>query len=146
MQLARMTKGARKTLTVESVCKGRKKRKGAPGNKWGGGGGEGSVTCTKAQGKSKWYKERGNLKTMKSGTNAAGTEETRSYDEKRRKTPLLLKASVQMMKSAGKHHCYWRQAFKWWKAREKITVIIEEKRSSDEKREKSEKDSARKST
>jgi len=43
---------------------------------------------------------------MKSGANAAGTEETRSYDEKRGKTPLLLKRSVQMMKSAGKQHCY----------------------------------------
>ena len=38
--------------------------------------------------------------------NAAGTEEKRSDDEKRGKTPLLLKRSVQMMKSAEKHHSY----------------------------------------
>ena len=36
------------------------------------------------------------------------------------------------MKSAGKHHCYWREAFKWWKAVEN-TSVIEEKRSDDEK-------------
>jgi len=45
-----MTKGARKTYTVGSLCKGRKKRKGVHGNKWGKGGG-GSVTCTKVEGK-----------------------------------------------------------------------------------------------
>ena len=71
-----------------------------------GGEGEGSVTCTKAQEKCKRYKERENLQAMKSGANAAAMEETRSDDEKRGKTPLLLKRSVQMMKSAGKHLCY----------------------------------------
>ena len=59
---------------------------------------------------------------MKSGANAAGMEETRSDDEKRGKTPLLLKRSVQtikalenttllkrsvqMTKSAVKHYSY----------------------------------------
>ena len=68
--------------------------------------GEGRVTCTKAQGKSKLYKERENLQTMKSGANAAGMKEKRSDDEKRGKTPLLLKRSVRMAKSAGKDHSY----------------------------------------
>ena len=63
--------------------------------------GEGSVTCTKAQGKCEWYKEWKNLQTMKSGANAAAMEEKRSYDEKRGKTPLLLLLRhAQMMKSA----------------------------------------------
>ena len=169
---------AQEKLKLWEVCakdeKNGKAYLGTNGEKEGG-----SVTCTKAQGKCKWYKERKNLQAMKTGTNASGMEETRSYDEKRGKTPLLLKRSVQMMKSggkhlchwretfrwrkggktplllkrsvqmmksAGKHHCYWRQPFKWWKAREKTTVSIEEKRSSDEKRGKSVKDSARKST
>ena len=39
-------------------------------------------------------------------------EEKRSDDEKRGKTPLLLKRNVQMTKSAVKHHSYRREAFK----------------------------------
>ena len=84
-----------------------------------------------------WWKTRENTTVI--------IVETRSNDEKRWKTPrLLLKRSVRVMKSAGKHHCYCWDALKWWKALENTTVIIEEKRSSDEKRGKSEKDSARK--
>ena len=97
-----------KLKTVGSVCKGRKKNGKAYLGTNGEKEGEGSVTCTKAQGKCEWYKEWKNLQTMKSGANAAAMEEKRSYDEKRGKTPLLLLLRhAQMIKSAGKHHGYY---------------------------------------
>ena len=46
---------------------------------------------------------------MKSAANAADVEEKRSDDEKRGKTPLLLKRSVHMTKSAVKHR---KEAYK----------------------------------
>ena len=111
---------AQEKLKLWEVCaKDEKNGKAYLGTN-GGEEGEGSVTCTKAQGKSKWYKERENLQTMKSGANAATMEEKRSDDEKRGKTRLLLKISVRV---------------EWWKVRENIAGI-EGKLSNDEKREK----------
>ena len=85
-------------------------------------------------GERSWY-GRDAFKWWKALENTIFIEEKRWNDEKRGKTQLLLKRSVEKTKSPVKRHSYWKEAFKWWWVQGNTTVI-EGKLSNDGKREK----------